>query len=191
MTTPIRTILEEPEICFTERVLSYQVDSKSDIAGSVHEFHHYNAVGLGHASKVHYIRFCAEPSLRVIQSEDRGLADTLRSVSPEENDIFHYYNVFGISSTAPREVGRLLEDVLVYYFKPDQQVRQADTAALKSRIAALGRELRIDSVAVKLRSEYQNEYFRFFTDAVPAADAHQFWLNTATAEMTAVTQANA
>jgi hypothetical protein len=182
MTTPIRTILDEPKIRFTERVLSYQEDSRSDILGSVHEFHHYNAIEVGVTSNVHYSGATAEP----------GLTDTLRNVSREESDIFHYYNVFRIASHASRvddptmrAEAQLLEDVLVYYFKPD---RQGDRSERKERIARLGRDLNVRSVAVKLQSEYQNEYFKFGSAAVPAAAAHRFWLNTATSELTAVTE---
>jgi hypothetical protein len=182
MTTPIRTIIENPKIRFTERVLSYQQDSKSDIMGSVHEFHHFNAIELGLVSNVHYIGTKAE----------EGLAGTLRNVSREENDIFHYYNVFRIGAqraradhTTMRFEGQLLEDVLVYYFKPGPQ---RELAELKARIATVGRDLNVGSVAVKLQSEYQNEYFRFGSATVPAAGAHRFWLNTATSEVTVVTE---
>lgn len=185
MTTPIRTILDEPKIRFTERVLSYQEDSKTDLVGSVHEFHHYNAINLGLASNVHYIG----------SSTDRGLTETLRKVSREENDIFHYYNVFRIGAHGSRAddakmraEAQLLEDVLISYFKPDQQARESDLAERKKRIALLGRDLNVASVAVKVQSEFQNEYFRFCSTAVPAADAHRFWLNTATSEITVVTE---
>jgi len=189
VTAPIRTILDEPKIRFTERALAYQQDSKRNILGSVHEFHHYNAVGLGFASKVHYIGFSESPSREVIQSTHGGLAATLRNVSRAENDIFHYYNLFEVAHAAresTRDEGQILEDALVYYFKPDQQFCQQNAVDLKARLAALGRDLEVDSVGVKVQSEYQNEYFRFFSTAVSAANAHEFWLDPATAEMTAV-----
>src|SRR5450830_243585 len=90
-----------PAIIENGRFISFSSGTSELPTGiSVHEFLMLNGVTLGINTEVLYVGSTDDPAKRPINRDHRGYSDSVYSLSPDETDIFVFYNLFKVVSVA-------------------------------------------------------------------------------------------
>jgi hypothetical protein len=163
---------------------------------SVHDFLQAVGFNMRIPTMVHYVGLTKNPHDRPIGREHRGIADTLHTVSNEENDFFLFVNLFKPITYAQNtryslhfatanamtdevqvdEEGRVIEGALIAYFRCQSQRNpmQAETAKFSSTLRRLMTTSRIRSIGMCFEVDGDSDYYAFGSAQVPAASAHHF-----------------
>lgn len=170
-------------------------DSKP-LGVSIHEFLLNHGFQLGIATEVHYVGSTDDPATRPLNRIHRGYGDVVYSVSPDDNDIFVFYNIFKVLSIAvganspinfvvgnsiidevkKKEEGEVLEHCLINYFgaKSQEANKKAEYTRLKNGLSGLWARHKIRNIAFHIEMNEPGEIFRFFSRKVAATEKHNF-----------------
>jgi hypothetical protein len=165
---------------------------------SVHEFLMMNDITLGINTEVLYVGSTDDPAKRPIDRDHRGYSDSVYSLSPDETDVFVYYNLFKVISIARSdnsmlnfmvanslvdevqrmEEGLLLEHCLIHYFgaKSQDLNRPKEYGKLNNGLKKLLQKHKIQSITFDIEMNSPMEFFRFFSRKITPQDRHHFSL---------------
>lgn len=164
---------------------------------SVHDLLSTFDVRLGIHTEIHYVGSTKNPAKRPMSLGHDALSRIMLSLSNEDYDFFLVYNVFKAMALARDDdymlnyylansvtgpvsgegEGRLIEKLLIRYFDPKLQNRNApaERSSLIRRMGELAHKHRISSVAVDMAIvDTPSEYFSFCSSSAPASLAHAF-----------------
>jgi hypothetical protein len=193
---PVNKQRLKPRVLSNDKFITLIFSPKSSNTYSIHDFLRIQQINFGLETKIHYVGITKNPESRPLSRQHRGVADTLYSVSNEENDFFLFVNLFKVltntttsnymmsfmvanSMTDELSVGSegsIIERGLVAYFDSPIQKEESshERAGLEQELRRIKREFNIESVLFDLALEGGDEYFRFGSVSVPAAARHVF-----------------
>lgn len=178
-----------------------QIEGEEDqqaIAVPVHDFLILHEVNLGIDTEVLYVGSTDDPATRPLKRDNRGYGDSVYSLSPEETDVFVFYNIFKVVSVAENsdyklnfmiansvideiqrvEEGELLEHGLIHYFGTKSQERNkiSEYGKLRNGLKKLLARHKISAITFDIEMEEPHEFYRFFSRNLSARDRHYFAL---------------
>jgi len=199
--TPNGEVKITPNVRVTEKFLYIEYENGNAFVISVHDFVKENYIDLGIHTEVHYVGYTRQPNRRPVDLIHRGLSKMLYSVSNDDNDFFVYFSLFNprvismnnncnimfnISNSQLDEVevdneGRIIENCFIRYFDPRLQDDDKDSkrSDLNKMFLDLVKNKMIKKISVNFQYEMKNEYFCFYSKAVPPQTNHFFVLDFA------------
>lgn len=173
-------------------------EGQQAIALPVHDFLILHDVNLGIDTEVLYVGSTDDPATRPLSRDHRGYGDSVYPLSPEETDVFVFYNIFNVVSVAENsdfmlnfmianslidevqrvEEGELLEHGLIHYFgtKSQECNKIAEYGRLRNGLKKLLDRHKISAITFDIEMEEPHEFYRFFSRQVSARDRHHFAL---------------
>jgi hypothetical protein len=173
-------------------------EGQQAIALPVHDFLILHEVNLGIDTEVLYVGSTDDPATRPLKRDHRGYGDSVYPLSPEETDVFVFYNIFKVVSVAENsdfmlnfmiansvidevqrvEEGELLEHGLIHYFGTKSQERNkvSEYGRLRNDLKKLLARNKISAITFNIEMEEPHEFYRFFSRNISARDRHYFAL---------------
>lgn len=186
----------KPRVEITEKYIRIFRTDDDSMMFPVHDFLNTFDLPIGENTEVHYVGYTSQPSVRPLNGVHKGLNRILYHNADGDQDFFLIYNLFKVMVKATAKTngvefliansmldeieaeveGKILEKALIAYFNTPLQDdnRVVEDGELKNGLQRFLNENRIASIRFQLEMEEPNEYFRFFSKAVPPADCHCF-----------------
>ena len=86
----------KPRVLSNDKFITLIFSPRSSNTYSVHDFLRIHEINFGLETKVHYVGITRTPESRPLSRQHRGVADTLYSVSNEDNDFFLFVSLFKV-----------------------------------------------------------------------------------------------
>ncbi|HJV72726.1 MAG TPA: hypothetical protein VJ654_00765 [Noviherbaspirillum sp.] len=200
ITTEIRDIQTgkpiKPKVETTDRFITFTDPNGNKRTWSIHDFLLNSNIPLGYGSEVHYVGYTKNPQERPIDGSHSGLTDVLYRLADGDSDIFVYYNLFKVTTTAVsskyninfhvsnamideiqvEKEGKILEKCLILYFGAANQMRNRENEEreLQNNLIQLANENKITAITMHYEMEEPSEYFRFNSSSISPKDRHLF-----------------